>query len=60
MSDVALSGEKAIEMIKHRISQAKFSGTPMYKLIFCDYSMPEMDGVQVAIELKKLMAEEGL
>ena len=32
----------------------------MYKLIFCDYSMPEMDGVQVTIEIKKIMKEEGL
>ena len=28
----------------------------MYKLIILDYSMPEMDGPQVAIELRKMLS----
>ena len=32
----------------------------MYELIFIDYSMPEMDGVQVAQEIRKIHEQEGL
>ena len=44
----ATRGTDAIDMIKKRFWQAKERKAPMYKIIFLDYSMPEMDGPMVA------------
>ena len=30
----------------------------MYKIIFLDYSMPEMDGPQVSLEINRILGEE--
>ena len=32
----------------------------MYKLFLLDYSMPEMDGPQVAIEIRKILQEQDI
>ena len=32
----------------------------MYKLFLLDYSMPEMDGPQVAIEIRKILQEHNI
>ena len=42
--DSANTGEKALELIEKRLGLARKGLAPMYKLIFLDYSMPEMDG----------------
>ena len=43
-SDAALSGQEALKHIKAR----KEKNEAMYRLIFLDYSMPDMDGPEVA------------
>ena len=56
-----MNGWQAIDLVKERIIQAGTpGGVPMYKLIFCDYSMPEMDGVQVSRMIRKLLAQAKL
>ena len=40
-SSYACSGPQAIRMVKNRLNQ---EGLHPYQLIFCDYSMPKMDG----------------
>ena len=46
--DIAESGEKALEL---------FSQNSDYSLIFTDWKMPGMDGVELSAELKKRMPE---
>ena len=33
---------------------------PMYKVILLDYSMPDMDGPQVSIKIRKIISSTGL
>jgi signal transduction histidine kinase/CheY-like chemotaxis protein/HPt (histidine-containing phosphotransfer) domain-containing protein len=48
MADTADSGKQAIEMVQKN----------KYDLIFMDHMMPEMDGIETAIELRKLGIKE--
>ncbi len=50
--DVASNGKKAIAMTEQNLA----AGTP-YDLIFMDWMMPEMDGVQTAREIKRVMSD---
>ena len=54
-SDTAYTGKDAIDLIKDRIKLALKSATPMYEIILLDYSMPEMDGPQVATQIFELV-----
>ena len=55
MSDRALGGSQAITLFKKRIEQCKSDpATSMYKLVLLDYSMPDMDGPEVAKEIQNL------
>ena len=47
---IAESGKEALEMIK----TADKNGNP-YNFFFLDWMMPEMDGIELATEIKKLM-----
>ena len=42
--DIAMSGKQALELFEGRLTEERCS----YKLILLDYSMPEMDGPEVA------------
>ena len=44
-----MSGDEALRMIKARVRE----GQVMYKALFVDYSMPEMDGPTFTRELAK-------
>ena len=55
-SDRAMSGDEALNMIKARVKQKQ----TMYKLLFVDYSMPEMDGPTFTRELTKLCKLYGI
>ena len=44
-------------MIQSRIELVYRGQANMYSVIFVDYSMPEMDGPQVAIEIRKIFKE---
>ena len=55
--DSALDGREALGLIQARIEQVYRGEASMYKVILLDYSMPEMDGPQVALEIRKLFTE---
>jgi two-component system sensor histidine kinase BarA len=60
ITDTAISGNAAILLIEQRIEAFYRSEAPMYKLILLDYSMPEMDGPQVAIAIRNLFTNNPL
>ena len=61
MSDRALAGTQAIALVRKRIEQFKSDQTiTMYKLILLDYSMPGMDGPQVAVEMQNLFKQQNI
>ena len=43
-SDYAPTGQFALELIEKRLMAFRAKGTPIYKVIMVDYSMPQMDG----------------
>ena len=51
-SDTALSGPIALELIKERLNKVLQGQAVMYKFILMDYSMPEMNGPQTALEIR--------
>lgn len=60
-SDIALGGLHAIEMVKQRYTDVD-AGRQLkpYKLIFMDYSMPIMNGLETTKEIVKAVKERGL
>lgn len=54
--DTAESGREGINLILERLDQLYSGGAKMYKLILLDYSMPEMDGPQVARAIREIMS----
>ena len=65
-SDCAIGGETAIKMIKKRMklgekprSNSQQAYTP-YKLIFMDYSMPVMNGVETSLKIFDLFRKKGI
>ena len=52
-SDTALSGEKALEMIKLRHARQN-----PYNFIIVDWHMPEMDGVETTRQIRSLIGDE--
>ena len=57
-SDSALNGNEAIKLVQSRIEQVhRGQMASMYKVILLDYSMPGMDGPQVAIEIRRIYNE---
>lgn len=70
LSDCALSGEAAIKMIKKRmrIDNVNNSTYPPlgsgwqfpYKLVFMDFSMPSMDGIETSKKILQLMRRKGI
>ena len=71
-SDCALGGEAAIKMIKKRmrimnetfnksvcsISAAAATTDFPYKLVFMDYSMPQMDGIETSKKIYELISKK--
>ena len=56
-SDAATGGKEALDLIKTRLEDCYLdNGIQMYAVILLDYSMPEMDGPEVAVEMRKLLA----
>ena len=56
--DRAHNGLQAIAKVKDRLNKCleRRSSQNMYKLILLDYSMPEMDGPQVSMNVRDLFA----
>ena len=55
-----MSGAKALSLVKERIKKVEAGQAEMYKVLMLDYSMPEMDGPQVAKEIRKILADKNL
>ena len=53
--DFAMKGTEALRLIQERLELIYRGETTMYKVILLDYSMPEMDGPQLAVEIQKLL-----
>ena len=49
--DVSFSGKQALQLIEERTKRNTEEGVPMYKIILLDYSMPLMNGPEVATKL---------
>ena len=45
--DKAVNGTDAIRQVRHRIELNLSEGVPMYRILFCDYSMPDLTGPEV-------------
>lgn len=52
-SDICASGKEALEMIKLRHARRED-----YNLIIVDWLMPELDGIEVTREIRKILGEE--
>ncbi len=52
----AMKGTEALKRIQERLELVYKGEASMYKIILLDYSMPEMDGPQVAVEIRRLLA----
>ena len=55
--DGANGGIEALDLIKRRLDLAVQGKARMYKLIFLDYSMPEMDGPMVSRAIRSLFKQ---
>ena len=56
--DIAFRGSMALSCIEQRIDEINQGRTKiMYKVIFLDYSMPDMDGPKVATEIRKMVSK---
>ena len=55
--DTANSGLEALVQIKQRFGLHQKGKALMYKLILLDYSMPDMDGPEVARQARKFFKE---
>ena len=52
--DEASSGAEALQLFEQRIQKAMSGEAPMYRVVLLDYSMPLMDGPQVARAMRTL------
>ena len=56
-SDCATNGSDALNMIKYRYELVKQGKAIMYKLMLLDYSMPNMDGPELARQARIFFKE---
>ena len=71
-SDCALGGEEAIKRIKKRMKNDNINNSNFpsngsswqlqfpYKLVFMDFSMPSMDGIETSKKILQLMRRKGI
>ena len=55
--DAVTRGVEAIEIVKQRYALAVVNEAKMYQIIFLDYSMPDIDGPQVARAIRTFFNE---
>ena len=56
VADQMSSGVKAVAHIRLLIEQDR----ALYKVILCDFSMPELDGPQTAYQIREICVEAGM
>ena len=56
----ATNGPLALEIVKQRAEICQTGAAQMFKLILLDYSLAEMDGPEIAREIRRLMNEKGI
>ena len=56
-NDSAARGTHALDIIKRRHALSIKDNVAMYKIIFLDYSMPDMDGPQVSRAIRAFFNE---
>lgn len=58
--DTALSGMSALNQMQERMELMRIGKAQMYKIILLDYSMPELDGPEVAMRIRRLFQSNPL
>ena len=58
-SDYALTGQQAINKIEKRLCDFEQRGVLPYRVFLLDYSMPEMNGPELAVKIIELVKERG-
>ena len=56
----ALNGQDAIQAVKTRITDVEQNKTEMYRIIFLDYNMPDINGPEVAQEIRLLIEKTSI
>ena len=56
----ALNGQDAIQKVKTRITDVEQNKTEMYRIIFLDYNMPDINGPEVAQEIRFLIEKASI
>lgn len=59
-SEKAISGQDALNIIESRTMSYLTENTPMFVLIFLDFSMPDMDGPEVFSKIRQSLKDTGL
>ena len=59
-ADVAYCGEEGVQQVQDRVKLVQRGEAQMYKIIFLDYSMPDLDGPCVAVKIRKILSKAGL
>ena len=65
-SDIAIGGLDAIEMVRQRLDLIKNNNSSnaasisTYKLIFMDFSMPDLDGIQTSLNIYQIHRDHGM
>ena len=58
--DSAMEGKQGIKLVRERIAAVLFKQTDMYKLILIDFSMPDMNGPDLAKLIVGMINDTGL
>ena len=58
--DSTVKSAKVVQLVKDRIAKVKRGEAQMYKLFLIDYSMPELDGLQLIKMLREILKENEL
>ena len=54
-SDSTMVSTKAIQLVEDRIAKVAQGTAVMYKLLLLDYSMPDLDGIELVQKLRALV-----
>ena len=58
--DSTMVATKAVKLVEDRIAKVAEGTAQMYKLLLIDYSMPDLDWIQLVRELRSMIKEKDL